>query len=136
MTEAQQMAEYVNGRLPDIKAGALCFWGEWFGRPFDNIHQIVSCEAEGEALRLHFNEGETLLVWSPLGLKADKKAFHIADAAKVRWEWFYYGRPKTESNRYVMEFMKDGGTISATTNANWYKPNLQGNPNAPAVAMP
>jgi hypothetical protein len=136
MTEAQQMVAHINSCLPNVKAGALCFWGEWFGRPYDNIHQIVSCEAEGEVLKLHFNENETLCVWSPRSLKADQKTFRISEAAKVRWEWFYYGRPKTEDNRYFMEFTKGEGTISATTNVNWYTPNLQGNPKAPAVAMP
>jgi hypothetical protein len=98
MSEAQQMAEHINGRLPHIKTGALCFWGQWFGRPYDNVHRTVACEADGEVLRLRFNEGESLFVWSPRSLKADQRAFRIADAAKVRWEWFYYGRPKTESN--------------------------------------
>jgi hypothetical protein len=136
MTEAQQMAAHINGCLPNVKAGALCFWGEWFGRSYDNIHQIVSCEAEGDVLKLLFNEDETLFVWSPHRLKADQKTFRISDAAKVRWEWFYYGRPKIEVNRYFMEFMKDGPAIIATTNVNWYTPNLQPNPNAAAVEMP
>jgi hypothetical protein len=136
MTEAEQNAAHINGCLPNVKAGALCFWGEWFGRPYDNIHQIVSCEAEGEVLKLHFNEDETLCVWSPHRLTVDQRAFRISDAAKVRWEWFYYGRPKIEINRYFMEFMKDGNAITATTNVNWYTPNLQPNPNAAAVEMP
>ena len=136
MTEAQQMAANVSACLPNVKAGALCFWGEWFGRPYDNIHQIVSCEAEGEVLKLHFNEDETLFVWLPRGLKADQKTFRISDAAKVRWEWFYYGRPKVESNRYFMEFTKHGNAITATTNVNWYVPHLEPNQTSAAVEMP
>jgi len=136
MTEAQQMAAHINCCLPNVKAGALCFWGEWFGRPYDNFHQIVSCEAEGEALKLHFSENDTLFVWSPRGLNADQKTFRISDAAKVRWEWFYYGRPKTQDNRYFMEFIRGGNAITATSNINWYTPNLQPNQNAPAVEMP
>jgi hypothetical protein len=132
MTEAQQMTAHINGCLPNVKAGALCFWGEWFGRPYDNIHQIVSCEVEGEVLKLHFNEDETLFVWSPHRLKADQKTFRISGAAKVRWEWFYYGLPKIEINRYFMEFVKDGNAITATTNVNWYTPSLQPNPNVAA----
>jgi hypothetical protein len=29
-------------------------------------------------------------------------AFQIAD--RVRWEWFYYGQPKTAANFYFEEF--------------------------------
>ena len=35
------------------KCGSLCFWGDWFGRPMDNIHTPVSAS---------FDEAEELLV--------------------------------------------------------------------------
>jgi hypothetical protein len=69
-------------------------------------------------------------------LEANKETFRIANAAKVRWEWFYYGRPKTDANRYFMEFTNSGSTITVTTNVDWYTPNLQRNADAPSVEMP
>lgn len=135
MTEAQRIAVYLNGHLPYVKAGALRFWGEWFGRLYDNIHRIVSGEAEDDLLKVNFRAGEVLSVWSPRGLEANKDTFRTSDSTKVRWEWFYYRRPKTEGNRYFMEFTNTGGAITAVTNVDWYTPNLQGNADAPAVEM-
>jgi hypothetical protein len=69
MSEAERMADLIKQRLPEIEPGTLRFWGEWFGRPYDNKHKLIGCDAEVELLRLHFNEGEVLSVWSPRDLR-------------------------------------------------------------------
>jgi hypothetical protein len=74
---------------------------------------------------LHFNGGELLSVWSPSGLVIDSSRFRIATADRVRWEWFYYGRPKIASNLYFQEFVKAEKGISAVSNVDWYKPDLR-----------
>ena len=89
------------GHCRASSAGLCAFWGSWFGRPYDNQHRIVDCEAEGEILRLRFNEGELLSVFSPRNASIDEKTFRIDDANRVRWEWFYCGRAKTPENQYL-----------------------------------
>lgn len=37
--------------------GSLCVFGDWFGRPTDNWHQLVSHEEQEAYVRLTFNEG-------------------------------------------------------------------------------
>ena len=86
--------------MPVLKAGTLQFWGEWFGRPHDNIHRVVECNASKEVLKLRFNLGETLSVWRPTGCVADEQEFSIRGADRVLWEWFYYGRPRTPANLF------------------------------------
>jgi hypothetical protein len=61
--------------------------------------------------------------------------FKIQNATRVRWEWFAYGRPKTERNRYFMEFERTGDRINASTNVDWYTPNLSPMLQAPAVEI-
>ena len=122
---AQEIAKSINASLPTLKAGTLRFWGEWFGRPYDNMHQVVRCSAEGNLVTLEFNEGETLAISKPEGLVLKEGIFSIQSAARVRWEWFYYGRPKTEENRYFEEFVNEGAKISVTTNVNWYSPEFK-----------
>jgi hypothetical protein len=39
-------------------------------------------------LRVFFNEGEVLSVWSPSGLTINSSTCRISDADRVRWEWF------------------------------------------------
>lgn len=122
MTDARRIAAQINANLPQIKSGTLRFWGDWFGRPYDNIHRIVSCEADDDLLKLSFDGGEVLFVWSPRDCEASETVFRIAGAAKVRWEWFFYGRPKTENNRFFIEYKQDGDLISAESNSSLFTP--------------
>lgn len=135
MSNAHAMAQRLSARLTELHTGSLRFWGVWFGRPYDNIHRIVSCEAQADMLKLTFNEQETLSVWSPEGLDAQSGAFRIARAAKVRWEWFSYGRPKIEANRYFMEFTNSNGIIAAATDFIPLATALDGNVTEAAVEI-
>ena len=134
-TDAKVICERLTALLPHAKAGSLTFWGQWFGRPMDNVHRIVRCEADGDTLRLWFNEGEVLTVDAPVGFEASGTTFWIKDAKRVRWEWFYYGRPKTPENLYFQEYIRTAEGISATTNVDWYKPNLQPSAREKAVEL-
>jgi hypothetical protein len=40
MNEATKISELIARLLPHVKAGTLRFFGEWFGRPYDNMHAI------------------------------------------------------------------------------------------------
>jgi len=142
VTEAEQIAELINGMTARF-CGTLRFWGEWFGRPYDNCHRLVACEIEDEMLRLSFNEGEILRIWSPRRTAFDaavrhesgRGVFRITDADRIRWEWFYYGRPQTEENRYFMAFRKTATGIAAETDIDWYKPDPRPTPNQPALEV-
>jgi hypothetical protein len=124
-SDAKTICDRLTALLPHAKRGSLRSWGQWFGRPMDNVHQIVRCEADGDTLRLWFDDGEQLTVDTPSGFEASRDAFWISNANRVRWEWFYYGRPQTPENLYFQEFTRTAEGISATTNVDWYKPNLQ-----------
>jgi hypothetical protein len=135
MGETAKIYNQLNKALPNIKSGTLRFWGEWFGRPYDNMHTLVRCEFTHDVLTLHFNEGEVLSVWNPKALTINRWTFQIADADRVRWEWFYYSRPKTAANLYFEEFVKSPEGILATTNVDWYKPDLKPIRTAAAVEI-
>jgi hypothetical protein len=143
MSQAEQMAELIKQKLPDIEPGSPRIWGEWFGLPYDGWHALVDCDAQGDLLQMHFNEGEDLLVWSPCDLRiypprmrgVTRPIFSIREATRVRWEWFHYGRPKIAANRYFIEFVKTTTAIAATSNVDWYIPNLGPKPNEVAVEM-
>ena len=121
--------------MPSVKIGTLRFWGEWFGRPYENWHQIIGADAEDDVLRLLFNEGETLTIWAPASLELERQVFRIAEADHVRWEWHSYGHPKTPENRFFMDFVKSADSIVATTNANWYERELKPTLSAAAVEI-
>jgi hypothetical protein len=117
---AEVIAHEMRVALPEVKTGSLRMWGEWFGRPYDSWHKITGCSAVGSVLLLAFNEGETLRVDNPEGLEATKTAFSIRSASAVRWEWFYYGKPRIADNLYFYQFIRNGQVVEAQTNADWY----------------
>ncbi len=121
--DVSAIASQINA-VPNLKAGSLRFWGEWFGKPYDNQHTVVGCRSEGSTLVLDFDGAETLRIDDPKGVQFNPKVFSVADATAVRWEWFYYGRPHTPGNRYFYAFVRSDSRITASTNVDWYKPNL------------
>jgi hypothetical protein len=135
MHEAGRMADRIREALPRLKRGTLRFWGVWFGRPYDNLHSLVGCESKQDVLSMYFNDDEMLNVWVPNELILEASTFQIRDAERVRWEWFAYGRPKIAANRFFKDFVKTGDTVVATTNVNWYTPDLRTDLSLPAVEI-
>lgn len=86
-------------------------FGDWFGRPMDNVHNVVGAEADGEQLTLTFNNGETLNVWNPSSFTTIAYTIRIGDADHVRWEWYYYGREQTPENLLFYDYLKQDGQI-------------------------
>jgi len=135
MNEAEKICVEIQKVLPKVSPGTLRFWGVWFGRPYDNVHRIVASEHDRGVLRVRFNEDEQLTVWFPVGLTLDSSVFQINDAERVLGEWFYYGRPKTQENRYFYDFVKTAETIVASSNVNSFVPNLKTDSTLPAVEI-
>jgi len=132
--EPEDPAGFLREHAATIE-GSLCVFGDWFGRPMDNCHRLVSHEAEEDYLKLSFNEGETLEVWRPQGLKKEGRRFVIQHAKRVRWEWFYYGRPQLPENRFFVEHVADGESITASSNVNWAPHSFKPSRAEPAVSI-
>jgi len=135
MNEAEKICNEIQRAMPKISLGALRFWGVWFGRPYDGAHKIVASEHDRGVLRLRFNKGEQLTVWSPAGLTLDSSVFQINDAERVLWDWFYDGLPKVQSNRFFYDLVKTPESIIANSNVNWYVPNLETDSTLPAAEI-
>jgi hypothetical protein len=135
MNEAERICDEIRRALPHLKCGTLRFWGVWFGRPHDNIHRIVNCESNADVLRLHFVEGERLTIWYPQRYQIDSSIFRVLCAERVLWEWFYYGRPKTQTNLFFYDFVKTGDTVVASSNVNSYTPDLRTDFSMPAAEI-
>jgi hypothetical protein len=116
MTQASIIAAEIEAKLPLVKSGSLSVWGDIFGGRIDNFHVITSASARAELdqLVIGFNHGETLEVWGPQGATISVDEFHIDSALRVRWEWFYYGRPEVPANRRFIEHAIIGGAVVTT----------------------
>ena len=133
--KAEDLARRIRLVLPNVKVGTLRFWGEWFGRPYDNLHQIINSTSSNNILYLHFNEQEILSIWDPRNIVVGAQVFRISDASRVRWEWYSYGEPKTPENRYFEDFIKSPKGIEWTTNIDWYKPEFHPKASEPAMEI-
>lgn len=115
--------------------GSLRIWGHWFGKPYDNDHAIVACTVANASLELLFDEGETLSIWEPRGLQLPSSGFSILSASRVRWEWFYYGRPQIPANRYFLDYAWTSGQMTLESNVDWYAPGIVTCDPAPAAEL-
>ena len=106
-----ELSEEIMSLEENIRSGSLCMFGCWFGRPMDNIHRSCSAEFDNDLLTIIFDEGETLEVWNPSELIVDGKVLKIVKASKVKWSWFYYGKPKVPENLHTQEFIVEGSNI-------------------------
>lgn len=134
--EAVGVAAKITAALPNIKRGSLVVFGDIFGGRIDNIHSIVGVQANpDESVTISFNEGEILTIWNPAGLTVNANEFRVAQATRVRWEWFYYGREKLPENRYYIEHESDGETVTVTTDQPFGSSYLSPSIDGPAVEL-
>lgn len=137
MTHAAAIADQIQGALPQVKSGSLVVWGDIFGGRIDNIHFVKAARAEGNPARLvvEFNYGERLEVWEPEGSRITASEFRIQRAAKVRWQWFYYGRPQTPENLYFIEHLRTGDAVTVTTDWDASQSSFNPSRDRPAVEL-
>jgi hypothetical protein len=134
-TETEKLAARINAVLPNIKRGTLRFWGEWFGPPSDSWYKIVGCESHVDHVRIRFDEGEILSIWSATKFDVGPTIFRVGNANQVRWEWFYYGRPPAPENLYFIEFRRQGNGVIGSTNIDWCQMTLKPSLEFPAVEI-
>jgi len=118
-----EFAEKYKSQQGQVKGGTLCFWGHWFGRPYDNFHQITSVDFDTitNILTIRFSEQETLTVTTPADIKEYKNRLEIIKADKVHWQWFYYGKTHEPENLFYYKIERSDNAIKGSTNADWYK---------------
>lgn len=102
---AQTISNYINENLPNIKGGTLRFYGDWFGRPMDNYHKIVTASYKSNYLLLHFENKERLFVVEPSMCEINTNQFVISRSLGIVWQWYLYGTRQTEDNLKTIQYM-------------------------------
>ena len=114
MDSASDIATAILALPQRNRSGTLRIFGNWFGRPMDNVHDVVDAASDGDMLILTFKNRETLTIWNPGGYSTIGYTIKIADADRVRWEWYYYGREHTPENLLFHDYTKLDGLISVS----------------------
>ena len=97
------------------KGGSLCFYGDWFGRPCDNFHQIIHTSYDGEILEIIFDQQQHLLVYQPEGITSAARELEITKAQKVKWLYIPYGSKTTEYNTITYTYNAKSKTVIKET---------------------
>lgn len=90
------------------KGGTMCFFGEWFGRPYDNFHKIIKANYENDCLNIYFDRGEILSVFNPLEIINEENCFQIKKASKVIWQCNSCGSENSTPIKYIYENCENG----------------------------
>lgn len=111
------------------KRGSLFFFGESFGRPYDNIHKIKSVHYDGELLVICFDQWEELFVYNPKDIESTEKELRIGSASKVKWRYIPYG--SSLEYRTLTYECKDGQVTKKIAD----KQTIVGTQSEPAVLL-
>lgn len=120
--------------LQSLRSGTLAFWGNWFGKPHDNVHRIVGAEfIEGSTI-IYFDHAESLIIDAPENWSLSDGQLIIRQAKRVRFQWFYYGQ---EPSREALQFEEYRWTEDSPSFATSFQPGRLPNmsANAPAVQI-
>jgi hypothetical protein len=135
-TAAEDAAAELQPLIGSVKQGSLRVFGDWFGRPYDNIHTVRSAVAKGNELVVGFDGNERLRVVSPDDWEFGEHSFRIQRARRVVWTWFCYGREQTPENLFTEEhWVDDDGEVCAFSDANWYTPTFAPTKESAAVEL-
>ncbi|MDE6149788.1 MAG: hypothetical protein K2F81_06810 [Ruminococcus sp.] len=106
----------MNDNFSVTKKGSFRFWGDWFGRPLDNLHKPMKCAFDKDILMVLFEDGEKLTVYNPENVVSNEGEFSIGDAAKILWEWYPYGETMAKEYKKYIEYVRstDGKIVKRT----------------------
>jgi hypothetical protein len=111
-------------------------WGQSLGRPGEDGHVLIGCDAVNDCLRLRFKDDEVLAAWNPLDVKITTKRFRIGSADSMRFTRYYCGRPKLPENILYRDYALQDGLIRFRTNEDWVVPGSGRMHEATALSFP
>lgn len=133
---AERAAAELSALIDEVKSGTLRMFGGWFGRPWDNIHVARSVQTAGFDLIVTFNEGEELTISNPANWEFSRDLFRVRQASRVKWRWYYYGRPKEPGNLFTIEpWIDEVGNVQARSDVDWYQPHFEPSTSKPAAEL-
>lgn len=112
----RNLSNAIKSDLASLCAGSLSFWGNWFGRPYDNIHRIVGAHAIDKTTIIYFDQAECLVVEAPSDWSLTDGKLLIGNARLVRFHWYYYGRIPCQNTLQFEEYRVSEEGLSFSTN--------------------
>jgi len=105
----------IHDNLGNLRAGALRFWGGWFGKPYDNLHRIVGADFRDDTVIISFDQAETLIIDAPRHWSLKAGTFLVGEADRVRFQWFLYGASPSRMSLRFNEYRRTASGVEFAT---------------------
>lgn len=91
MMPTSEIARVITEFFVDQLAAGLILPNGWFGRPYDNLHQLTGCTVAGDTMRIEL-DGQLILTFAGPGLVAVRvrDGLAIRGFATFAWDWRAY----------------------------------------------
>jgi exonuclease I len=83
-SEAQRFSFRINDSINSLKNGHIKIWGQWLGRPYDNIYKIKSSTYKNDTLILLFEEDQQFIFENPIGCTLYTGFISVRDANNIK----------------------------------------------------
>jgi hypothetical protein len=108
VTTPSETARAVSGFFAEHGVAGLVLPHGWFGRPHDNMHELTSCTAGDDALRVVL-DGRQVLTFHGPGTVAAPDLVEIDGASGLRvsgftrldWDWHAYGSGESHHQAFL-----------------------------------
>ncbi|MEO1010533.1 MAG: hypothetical protein AAFX53_04455 [Bacteroidota bacterium] len=133
----EEIVRLLENKKTLFKGGTFRIFGDWFGKPYDNYHEIESADFcnQLKCLTLNFKGGEQLEVYNPEHIFEASSFLKIIKADRIKLTWFYFGKPQTKNNQYFLDYSLKDKKITTETNVDWYKPLFDVSLGEPALMI-
>ena len=118
--------KYQNTKRQSI-SGTLCFWGQWFERPNDNLYQVTATHFNtiNKVLTFTFSGEETLSITNPGIIEEHTNRIEIKTADRVYFQFQDVGSSKKLIKILHYDFIRINRKITGKTNIHWSAINLK-----------
>ncbi len=108
----ENTAEFIKFAISNkyMPLGTLRFYGDWFGRPYDNCHVAKELTYFNDILSIKFADTYEIKICNPKMIEVQVKSFLVHKADCVTFEYGMYGNPNEKKIRFI-RYVDDGEYI-------------------------
>lgn len=135
--EPEEFVSLVNSKENLFKGGTFRIFGDWFGKPYSNYHEIESAHYDKDLnmLSLNFTAGEILEIYNPKQILETSTFLKVIASDRISLTWFYSGKEKQNGSQYFLDYSLKKNKIHTETNVDWYKPIFDVSLGAPSLMI-
>ncbi|NHN24853.1 hypothetical protein FIA58_004105 [Flavobacterium jejuense] len=133
----EEIVERIKNNDHLFKGGTFRIYGDWFGKPYDNYHELKYAEFDKQLNRLTlvFKENERLEIYNPRHIFEASTFLKVVNADRITLTWFYLGKTHVKENQYYLDYKRNNNKIVTQTDVDWYKPTFDVSLGEPALII-